>query len=175
MVSIVDNLLFLHRKRFLSLQLLVFRIVKIKITIVTLITSHTNFATLKLDTHSSVQLLAILHVHSWYSDLSVRLWGRWSLNVLTISLVFLWVRGPAHTTNSVCIWKFNPRSHPSTEYIPRNTVAKFYANCSLRLLWKISDQMISHYYPWSATNSARSFTFQPVSFGKWKVVGYSLS
>ena len=38
-------------------QLLVFRIVKIKITFVTLITSYTNLATLKLDTHSSVQTL----------------------------------------------------------------------------------------------------------------------
>ena len=38
-------------------QLLVFRIVKIKITIVTLITSYTNLATLKLDTHCSVQTL----------------------------------------------------------------------------------------------------------------------
>ena len=36
-------------------QLLVFRIVKIKITIVTLITSYTNLATLKPDTHSSVR------------------------------------------------------------------------------------------------------------------------
>ena len=43
--------IFYHR------QLLVFRIVKIKITIVTLITSYTNLATLKLDTHSSVQTL----------------------------------------------------------------------------------------------------------------------
>ena len=34
-----------------------FRTVKIKITIVTLITSYTNLATLKLDTHSSVQTL----------------------------------------------------------------------------------------------------------------------
>ena len=34
-----------------------FRIVKIKITFVTLITSYTNLATLKLDTHSSVQTL----------------------------------------------------------------------------------------------------------------------
>ena len=38
-------------------QLLVFRIVKIKITIVTVMTSYTNLATLKLDTHSSVQTL----------------------------------------------------------------------------------------------------------------------
>ena len=39
------------------MQLLVFCIVKIKITIATLITSYTNLATLKLDTHSSVQTL----------------------------------------------------------------------------------------------------------------------
>ena len=38
-------------------QLLVFHIVKMKITIVTLITSYTNLATLKLDTHCSVQTL----------------------------------------------------------------------------------------------------------------------
>ena len=38
-------------------QLLVFRIVKIKITIVSPITSYTNLATLKLDTHSSVRTL----------------------------------------------------------------------------------------------------------------------
>ena len=41
------------------------------------------------------KLLLILHVHFWHSDLSLRLWGPWSLNVLTISYVFLWVRGPA--------------------------------------------------------------------------------
>ena len=34
-----------------------FHIVKMKITIVTLITSYTNLATLKLDTHCSVQTL----------------------------------------------------------------------------------------------------------------------
>ena len=96
------------------------------------------------------KLLSILHVHSWHSDLSLRLWGPWSLNVLTISFVFLWVRGPAHyettqceplTANSVCICKFNHRWHTSTIHVPRNTVAKFYPNCFLLLLWKISDQM----------------------------------
>ena len=46
------------------------------------------------------KLLSILHVHSWHSDLSLRLWGPWSLNVLTISFVFLWVRGPAHYKNT---------------------------------------------------------------------------
>ena len=38
-------------------QLLVFRIVNIQITFVTLITSYTNLSTLKLDTHSSHQTL----------------------------------------------------------------------------------------------------------------------
>ena len=47
----------LHWPDFYHGQLLVFRIVKIKITIVTLITSYTNLSTLKLDTHSSVQTL----------------------------------------------------------------------------------------------------------------------
>ena len=40
-----------------GMQLLVFRIVKIQITIVTVITSYTNLTTLKLDTCSSVQTL----------------------------------------------------------------------------------------------------------------------
>ena len=42
------------------------------------------------------------------------------------------------------------------QYVPRNTVAKFYSNCFLLLLWKISDQMYhwTWLHPWSATNSA---------------------
>ena len=48
------------------------------------------------------KLLSILHVHSWHSDLSLRLWGPWSLNVLTISFVFLWVRRPADYKNTQC-------------------------------------------------------------------------
>ena len=43
-----------------------------------------------------IKILSILHIHFRHSDLSLRLWGPWSLNVLTISFVFLWVRGPAH-------------------------------------------------------------------------------
>ena len=129
------------------------------------------------------KLLSILHVHSWHSDLSLRLWGPWSLNVLTISFVFLWVRGPAHYDNTQCYFSVGlPRTvcafvsltldNILQQYVPRNTVAKFYPNCFLLLLWKISDQMISldYYHPSSATNSARSFTFQPVSFGQWNVV-----
>ena len=30
---------------------------------------------------------------------------------------------------------------------------------------------LDFYHPWSATNSASSFPFQPVSFGQWNVVG----
>ena len=93
------------------------------------------------------KLLSILHVHSWHSDLSLRLWGPWSLNVLTISFVFLWVRGPAHYENTQCYFSVGlPRTvcafvsltldNILQQYVPRNTVAKFYANCFLVLLWK---------------------------------------
>ena len=106
-------------------QLLVFCIVKIKITIVTLITSYTNLVTLNVIHILLFKLLSILHIlHCWHSDLSLRLWGPWSLNVLTISFVFLWVHGPAHYENTHCYFsvglprtvcafvrltKFNPR------------------------------------------------------------------
>ena len=129
------------------------------------------------------KLLSILHVHSWHSVFSLRRWGPWSLNVLKISFVFLWVRGPAHLENTPCYFSVGlPRTvcafvsltldNILQQYVPRNTVAKFYPNCFLPLLWKFSDQMTSldYYHPWSATNSARSFTFQPVSFGQWNVV-----
>ena len=105
------------------------------------------------------KLLSILHVHSWHSDLSLRLWGPWSLNVLTISFVFLWVRGPAHYENTQCYFRAFSVGLPRTvcafvsltldnilqQYVPRNTVAKFYPKCFLLLLWKISDQM----YHWT--------------------------
>ena len=48
------------------------------------------------------KLLSILHVLSCHSDLSLRLWGSWSWHVLTISFVFLSVRGPAHYENIQC-------------------------------------------------------------------------
>ena len=138
---------------------------------------------IKFESRKICVLLSTLHVHSWHSDLSLRLWGPWSLNVLTIAFVFLWVRGPAHYENTQCYFSVGlPRivcafvsltlDDILQQYVPRNTVAKFYPNCFLPLLWTISDQMISldYYHPWSATNSARSFTFQPVSFGQWNVV-----
>ena len=85
------------------------------------------------------KLLSILHVHSWHSDLSLRLWGPWSLNVLTISFVFLWVRGPADHENTQCYFRAFSVGLPRTvcafvsltldnilqQYVPRNTVAKF--------------------------------------------------
>ena len=96
------------------------------------------------------KLLGILHVHSWHSDSSLRLWGPWSLKVLTISFVFLWVRGPAHYENTLCYFSVSlPRTvcafvsltldNILQQNVPRNTVAKFYPNCFLLLLWKISD------------------------------------
>ena len=136
---------------------------------------------IKFESRKICVLLSTLHVHSWHSDLSLRLWGPWSLNVLTIAFVFLWVRGPAHyentqcyfsvnlTRTAVCICKFNILKGNNTFLETRRRIL---FNCFLLLLWKISDQMISldYYHPWSATNSARSFTFQPVSFGQWNVV-----
>ena len=55
--------------------------------------------------------------------------------------------------------------------VPRKIVATFYLNYFLLLLWKFSDQMISldYYHPWFPWSS---FTFQPVSFGQWNVVGF---
>ena len=94
------------------------------------------------------KLLSILHVHSWHSDWSLRLWGSWSLNVLKISFVFLWVRWPAHYENTHCYFSVGlPRTvsafvsltldNTRQQYVPRNIVAKFYPNCFLLLLWKI--------------------------------------
>ena len=173
MVSIVDNLLFLQRRRFLSQAC------------ATPCLSHcenqNHYCHTDYQLHKSwrlsnlihillFKLLSILHVHSWHSDLSLRLWGPWSLNVLTISFVFLWVRGPAIMKTVKCYFSVGlPRTVCSfvsltidnilQQYVPRNTVAKFYPNCFLLLLWKIRDQTIS--LDWRATNSARSFTFQP--------------
>ena len=95
------------------------------------------------------KLLSILHVHSWHSDLSLRLWGPWSLNVLTISFVFLWVRGPAHYENTQCYFRAFSVGLPRTvcafvsltldnilqQYVPRNTVTKVYPKCLLLLFF----------------------------------------
>ena len=112
------------------------------------------------------KLLSILHAHSRHSDLLCRLWGPWSLNILTISFVFLWVRGPAHYENTQCYFRPFSVGLPRTvcafvsltldnilqQYVPRKTVAKFYPNCFLLLHWNISDRMISldYYHPWTA-------------------------
>ena len=73
--------------------------------IVTLITSYTNLSTLKLDTHSSLQtrpILSILHVRSWYSDLSFRLWKFDVIECLDNFVCFLWVCRQAHFKNAQC-------------------------------------------------------------------------
>ena len=89
----------------------------------------------------------------------LRLWGPWSLNVLTISFVFLWVRGPAimKTLSVISVWAcreqcvhlFNPRQHTSTIRSSKHR----------RQMIKIIGP---DYPPWSATNSARSLTFWPL-------------
>ena len=103
MVSIVDNLLFLHRKIFLSQATPCVPHCENQKSLL----SHRLTATQTLRLSNLIhillfKLLSILHVHPWHSDLSLRLWGPWSLNVLTISFVFLWVRGPAHYENTQC-------------------------------------------------------------------------
>ena len=148
-------------------QLLVFRIVKIKI----IYQQHKSCDSQTWYTFFCSN--SIFHVHSWYSDLSLRLWGPWSLNVLTISLIFLWVRGPAHYENTRCYFSVGlPRTVCAfvsltlhgilQQYVPRNTVAKLYPSCFFLLLW---NYIIGYCHP------ARSFTVQSVSFGQWNVVG----
>ena len=116
------------------------------------------------------KLLAILHVHSWYSDLSARLWGPWSLNVLTISLVFLWVRGPAHYENTQCYFSVGqPRTvcafesltlyhilQPNTflETPSPNFMQTAPCGC-FEKFWNTWYHWIQ-YHPWSATNSAHT-------------------
>ena len=164
-------------------QLLVFRIVKIKITIVTLITSYTNLATLKLDTHSSVQTLIDFTRTLLTFRFVIASMRSMVFKCLDNFLCFSLSSRTSHYENTQCYFSVGlPRTvcafvsltldNILQQYVPRNTVAKFYPKCFLLLLWKISDQMISldYYHPWSATNSARSFTFQPVSFGQWNVV-----
>ena len=129
------------------------------------------------------KLLSILHVHSWHSDCHCV----YEVHALYMSwqfpLFFFEFSDQSHCENTQCYFSVGlPQTvcafvslildNIRQQYVPRNTVAKFYPKCFLLLLWKISDQMISldYYHPWSATNSARSFTFQPVSFGQWNVV-----
>ena len=129
-------------------QLLVFSIVKIKITIVAYC-------------HTDSQLHKSCDSQTWYTFLSSNPYRfytytpdipichcvyevhAWSLNVLTISFVFLWVRGPAimkilsvsvglpQTMSAVSLTLHNTLQ----QYVPRNTVAKFYPNCFFLLLW----------------------------------------
>ena len=104
---------------------------------------------------------------SRHSDLSLCLWGPWSLNVLTMFFVFLWVRGPARYENTQCYFSVGlPQTvcafvrlildNILQQYVPWNTVGKFYPNCLLLLLWKISDQMC----PW---------TWEP-SLNSWRIL-----
>ena len=123
-------------------QLLVFRIVKIKNH-----SCHTDYQPHKpCDSQTwyilLFKLLSSLHVHPWHSDLSLRLWGPWSLNVLTISFVFLWVRGPAHYETTQCyfsvglprtVWAFVSLTIDNIlqQYLPRNF---------LLLLWRCASK-----------------------------------
>ena len=143
---------------FYDKQLLVFRIVKIKITFVTLITSYTNLATLKLDTHSNCSnsyrfytftpdipiCLCVYEVHDlWMSwqflcfSLSSRTRPLWKQSE-TISVIL-----SVGLPRTVCAFVSLTLDNILQQYVPRKTVAKFYPHCFFLLLWKISDQMIS--------------------------------
>ena len=83
-------------------QLLVFRIVKIRIAFVTLITTYTNLATLKLDTNSSVQTLINFTRTLLTFRFVIASMRSMVFDVLTIFFVFLSVRGPARYKNTQC-------------------------------------------------------------------------
>ena len=107
------------------------------------------------------KLLSILHVHSWHSYLSLCLWGPWSSNVLAISFVFLGVRGPTYYENSQCYFSVGlPRTvctfvsltldNILQQYVPQNTVAKFFPNFSLLLI------SLDYYHPSVLANETLS-------------------
>ena len=159
-----------------------FRIVKIKITFVTLITSYTNLATLKLDTHSSVQTLIDFTRTLLTFRFVIASMRSMVLECLDNFLCFSLSSRTSHYENIQCYFSVGlPRTVCAfvsltldsilQQYVPRKTVATFYLNYFLLLLWKILDQMISldYYHPWFPWSS---FTFQPVSFGQWNVVGF---
>ena len=97
--------------------------------IATLITSYTNLATLKLVKHSSVQTL----IHFTRTLLIFRLViacmgvheSLMSLNVLIISFVFLWFRGPAHSEQSL------PRTVCAFVNLTRDNIIEQYINTLL--------------------------------------------
>ena len=133
-----------------------FRVVKIKITIVTLITSYTNLATLKLDTHSSLQTLINFTRTLLTFRFVIASMRSMVFDVLTIFFVFLSVRGPARYKNTQCYFSVGlPRTvcafvsltldNILQKCVPRNTVAKFY----IQTASYCSHQMISldYYHP----------------------------
>ena len=112
-----------------------FCIVKIKITFVTLITSFTNLATLKLDTYSSVQTLIDFTGTLLTFRFVIASMRSMVFKCLDNFLCFSLSSRTSHyentvlfqcgaTANSVSICKFNPRQHTVLQqYVPRNTVA----------------------------------------------------
>ena len=126
-------------------QLLVFRIAKIKITIVTLITSYTNLATLKLDTHSSVQTLIDFTRTLLTFRFVIASMRSMVLECLDNFLCFSLSSRTSHYENIQCYFSVGlPRTvcafvsltldNILQQYVPRNTVAKFSPNCFLLLL-----------------------------------------
>ena len=82
--------------------------------------------------------------------------------LLTISFVFLWVCGPARYENTQCYFNVGlPRTlcpfesftldNILQQYVPPNTVAKFYPNCFFLLLTAALKNFGSKWYHWITT------------------------
>ena len=118
LLTIISSFIGTHLYK--HMQLLVFLIVNIQITFVTL----NDYKSFDSQTRYTFPSLNSYLFHTYTTDILICLFFYeylMSLNVLTTSFVFLWVRGPAHsknarchfwcgpTANSVCICKFKAR------------------------------------------------------------------
>ena len=103
--------------------------------IVTLITSYTNPATLKIEKHIFLfKLLSILNAHSWHSDLPLLLWGAHPQRPQGCEVHWLWMSWNTQCyfsvglPRTVCAFVSLTLDNILQQYVPRNTVAKFNPN-----------------------------------------------
>ena len=124
--------------------------------------SVTNLATLTLDAHSSVQTLIDFTRTLLAFRFVIASMRSMVFECLDNFLCFYLSSRTSHYKNSentqcyfsvglprkVCTFASLTLDSVLQQYVPRNI-------------------SLDYYHPWSATNSAHSFTFQPVSFGQW--------
>ena len=138
-----------------------FRNAKMKITVVTLITSYTNPTTLRLVKHSSVQIPIYFTSTLLIFRFVIASMGPWIFDVIECLDNFLCFSLSSRTSpfrkqsvlffsvglpRTVCAFVSLTRDNITEQYIlhvPRNAAAKCYPNCFLLLLGNISDQTIS--------------------------------